>query len=163
MRKNSAWLTGVALVTVTSACAGQELPHPTVLPGSPPAAGGPGAGETSRWVPSNCRPPYPPPLPAVADPRTGAWRQVYVPPGECVDLGPAVQVGVPCRRCGDKLLHPFHGRVRATLLGRHPQAGDGASGQPSGPEGVEALTAPAGIELLPPRVPVAGPSKGGRE
>ncbi len=122
MRRNSRWLAGVALVTVASACAAQEPAHPAVLPG-PPAAAVPPAEALSA------RPPYPPPLAAVVDPRTGAWRQVYVPPGACLDAGPAVLVGGPCPHCGDKLRHPFHGRLRGALFGRHGQHCEGAPDQ----------------------------------
>ncbi|HZY89576.1 MAG TPA: hypothetical protein VFE78_32440, partial [Gemmataceae bacterium] len=104
-------------------------------------------------VPLSNRPPYPPPLPAVVDPRTGAWRQVFVPPGGCVEVG-AAQVGAPCPRCGDKLRHPFHGRLRDAIRGRHAQPGD-VPDQASGPDEIEVPADPVGVELLPPRVPAA--------
>jgi hypothetical protein len=158
MRRNSAVLSWVTLVLGAGACAGQEPPHPAAPPG--PAAGQPGAGETSRWVPLGGRDPYPPPLPAVVDPRTGAWRQVYVPPGACVGQEPWVAVGGPCPRCGQKLLHPFHGRLQGALRGRHARPGDGVPGDPPGPDAEWAPADPGVAQLLPPRLPAAGNGEG---
>src|SRR5438045_1159215 len=104
MRRNSAVLSWVTLVLGAGTCAGQEpLPRPAALPAPPPAAGRPVAVDAAHAVPLDGRVPYPPPLPAVVDPRTGAWRQVFVPPGGCVEQEPWVAVGGPCPHCGDKL------------------------------------------------------------
>ncbi len=162
MRRNSRWLAGLALVTLASAGSGQELPHPAVLPGPPPAAVAPRAAELAGGVSLGGRPPYPPPLPAVVDPRTGAWRQVYASPEECVGPGPAVLVGGPCPRCGDQLRHPFHGRLRAALLGRHAQSCQGAPDQPAVPDGVAGPANLAGVEMLPPRVPAERREEGSK-
>jgi hypothetical protein len=152
MRRNSGVLAWAALVVGAATCAGQERPTPEKLPAPVPAAGRPGAGETPYVAPLPSRPPYPPPLPAVVDPRTGAWRQVYVSPGECVpDI--EMQVGGPCPRCGDKLRHPFHGRLSGALLRRHAQASDGAPCSTGEPVGDWAPADPTVVEPLPPRAP----------
>jgi hypothetical protein len=152
MRRNSGvWAWG-ALVLGAATCAAQERPAPEMLPGPVPGRPAPGAGETAPALQLPSRPPYPPPLPAVVDPRTGAWRQVYVTPGECVpDV--EMQVGGPCPRCGDKLRHPFHGRLRGALLGRHAQASGGAPCSTGEPVEDWVPADPTVVELLPPRAP----------
>lgn len=160
MRRNSAVLSWVTLVLGAGACAGQEqMQRPAALPAPRPVADQ-AVVEAPRAVPLSARPPYPPPLPAVVDPRTGAWRQVYVPPGGCVDQEPWVAVGKPCPRCGQKLLHPFHGRLQGALRGRHARPADGVPHGPSGPD-TEWVPADAGAaQLLPPHPSVDGNGAG---
>jgi hypothetical protein len=150
MSRTSGVLSWATLLLGAAACAGQELPpvpRPTP-PGpaeAPPAAAGqPGPARATRQPPLFPREPFLPPQPAVVDPRTGAWLQVYVPPGECPDLV-EMRVGKPCFRCREKLLHPFKTHEWGTHFGRHAQCGATASDE-APPAGQEQA------ELLPPVV-----------
>lgn len=145
-----AWVT---LILGAAACRAQMMPAPKPTPEALPAPKQPAAAAPRPpLLPS--RPLYPPPLPAVVDPRTGAWRQVFPGPEACEEPEVLMRVGKPCHRCGDKLLHPFHGRLQGALLGRGARPADGAAGPatlewaPDEPHG-------ASLPALPP-TPVAG-------
>jgi hypothetical protein len=152
MRRYTGWLAGVALAFAAAPCGAQDLPSPRKEAG-PPAPVRPPNGEVAAKPLVPLRDPYPPPLPAVVDPRTGAWRQVYVPPGECEGPEVEMRVGRPCPRCGDKLRHPFHGHVWGAVFGRPRQPGDALPGSAVISDASWAPAGPGGVELLPPQLP----------
>jgi hypothetical protein len=168
MSRTSGVLAWTALVLGATACAAQEIP-----PVAPPTKPGPGAsGPEKVPAPAAERPAtarasrtptlfphdfFPPPLPAVVDPRTGAWVQVYIPPGECAPLVD-MRVGKPCLRCGQKLLHPLQGHERAGFFGRHcPGCGPGA-GKAVASDGAVLTFGPDQAELPPPIASTAPPT-----
>jgi hypothetical protein len=58
-----------------------QLPMPRTVPGaSRQAAAGQAGGSHSPALGASLSNPFPPPNPAVCDPRTGAWQQVWVNP-----------------------------------------------------------------------------------
>ncbi len=173
MRRTSGLLAGILGAYAAAACWGQELPEPKtprsgtpagpptrageVMRPAPPPAGQPGGGEAPRLLPPVNRPLYPPPLPAVVDPRTGAWRQVYAPPEDC--LGPAapMRVGLPCPRCGDKLRRLFECPSAGGLFRRHSRAGDASSTPAPAFDGALGTHGHDVVELMTPQVTPAAP------
>jgi hypothetical protein len=119
MSRTSGVLAWTALVLGAATCAGQELPKPRPSAAGPAKAPAPAAAQPARVPPLFPREPFPPPLPAVVDPRTGAWLQVNVPPDEVPNLVSEMRVGKPCYRCKEKLLHPFKTHEWGALFGGH--------------------------------------------
>jgi hypothetical protein len=114
MTRSAVWVFALVL-GAARLCQAQELPKPSPLSKDkePPAKAGTPlkAVKTADEQPKNPvpvlfpAPPYPPPAPAVVDPRTGAWEQITNPveaeaevAGPVVGCGPEICGGWPQAR-----------------------------------------------------------------